>query len=67
MIPDDDELINELTSLQDKIVNSNGTIRLEAKEATKQRLGKSGALADSLLLAVMGPPQGPEVVIAFSE
>jgi hypothetical protein len=29
MIPDDDELINELTSLKYKIVNSNGTIRLE--------------------------------------
>ncbi len=29
MIPEDDELINELKQLKYKIVNSNGTIRLE--------------------------------------
>jgi hypothetical protein len=41
MILNDDELINDLTSLQYKIVNRNGTIRLEAKEGAKKRLGKS--------------------------
>ncbi len=37
MIPEDDELINELTRLKYKIVNSNGTIRLEEKEEMKKR------------------------------
>jgi hypothetical protein len=63
MIPDDDELINELTSLKYKIVNSNGTIRLEEKEEAKKRLGTSPDLADRLCLAFLAPPQGPDVVI----
>jgi hypothetical protein len=65
MIPDDDELINELTSLKYKIVNSKGTIRLEEKEEAKKRLGKSPDLADALMLACLEPPQGPDVLIAF--
>jgi phage terminase large subunit len=65
MIPDDDELINELTSLKYKIVNSNGQIRMEEKEEMKKRLGKSPDLADSLCLAFLEPPQGPDVVIEF--
>ena len=65
MIPDDDELINELTSLKYKIVNSNGQIRMEEKEEMKKRLGKSPDLADSLCLAFLAPPQGPDVMIEF--
>jgi len=38
MIPDD-ELIQELTTLKYKVVNSNGTIRMEKKEEAKRRLG----------------------------
>ena len=37
MIPEEDELINELTQLKYKIVNSNGTIRLEEKEEMKKQ------------------------------
>lgn len=59
MIPEDDELINELTQLKYKIVNSNGTIRLEEKEEMKKRLGKSLDLSDSLMLAFYRPPEGP--------
>ncbi len=42
MIPEDDGLINELTQLKYKIVNSNGTIRLEEKEEMKKRLVQRG-------------------------
>jgi hypothetical protein len=51
--------------LKYKIVNSNGTIRLEEKEEAKKRLGKSPDLADSLMLAYLEPPQGPDVLIEF--
>lgn len=59
MIPDDDELIQQLTSLKYKIVNSNGTIRLEEKEEMKKRLGVSPDKADSLMLSVYQPTEGP--------
>jgi hypothetical protein len=65
MIPEDDELINELTQLKYKIVNSNGTIRLEEKEEMKKRLGRSCDLADSLCLAFYTPPEGPQFDIGF--
>src|SRR4051794_19885551 len=65
MIPEDDELINELTQLKYKIVNSNGTIRLEEKEEMKKRLGKSPDLSDSLMLAYVEPKQWPEFSIDF--
>jgi hypothetical protein len=65
MIPEDDELINELTQLKYKIVNSNGTIRLEEKEEMKTRLGKWPDLSDSLMLAYVEPKQGPEFSIDF--
>ncbi len=65
MIPEDDELINELTQLKYKIVNSNGTIRLEEKEEMKKRLGKSPDLSDSLCLAYYEPPEGPRFDIGF--
>jgi phage terminase large subunit len=63
MIPDDDELIHELTSLKYTIVNRNGQIRLAEKEEMKKRLGTSPDLADRLCLAFLAPPQGPDVVI----
>ena len=53
MIPDDDELVQELTSLKYKVVNSNGTIKMEEKEEAKKRLGKSPDLADSLMLTYL--------------
>ncbi len=65
MIPEDDELINELTQLKYKIVNSNGTIRLEEKEEMKKRLGRSCDLADSLCLSFYTPPEGPQFDIGF--
>ncbi len=65
MIPEDDELINELTQLKYKIVNSNGTIRLEENEEMKKRLGKSPDLSDSLCLAYYEPPAGVAFDIGF--
>lgn len=65
MIPDDDELINELTQLKYKIVNSNGMIRLEEKEEMKKRLGKNPDLSDSLCLAFTEPKTGPEFSMDF--
>jgi len=54
-----------LTQLKYKIVNSNGTIRLEEKEEMKKRLGKSPDLSDSLCLAYYAPPEGPQFDIGF--
>lgn len=65
MIPEDDELIAELTSLKYKIVNSNGQIRLEEKEEAKRWLVKSPDKADSLCLAFAEPKTGPEFSIDF--
>ena len=65
MIPEDNELISELTQLKYKIVNSHGTIRLEEKEEMKKRLGKSPDLSDSLCLAYYEPPEEPEFDIGF--
>ncbi len=49
-LPEDDALSNELAQHKYKIVNSDGTIRLEEKEEMKRRLGKSPDLADRLVL-----------------
>jgi len=58
MIPDDDELVQELTSLKCKVANSNGTIKMEEKEEAKKRLGKSPDLADSLMLTYITEEEG---------
>jgi hypothetical protein len=58
MIPDDDELVQELTSLKYRVANSNGTIKMEEKEEAKKRLGKSPDLADSLMLTYLSEDEG---------
>ena len=65
MIPEDDELINELMQLKYKIVNSNDTIRLAEKAEMKKRLGKSPDHSDSLCLTYVEPKQGSEFSIDF--
>lgn len=63
MIPDDDELIQELSSLKYKVVNSNGTIKIEEKEEAKRRLGKSPDLADSLMLTYVPEEEEQEAFV----
>lgn len=65
MIPDDDELIQELTTLKYKVVNSNGTIRMEEKEEAARRLGKSPDLADSLMLTYVAEEESQEAFVVL--
>ncbi len=63
MVPDDDELVQELTSLKYKVDNSNGTILMEEKEEAKRRLGKSTNLADSLMLTYIPAEEQQEAFV----
>lgn len=65
MIPEDDELIQELTNLKYKVVNSNGTIRMEEKAEAKRRLGKSPDLADSLMLTYVAEEESQEAFVVL--
>ncbi len=65
MIPDDDELVQELTSLRYKVVDSNGTIKMEEKEGAKRRLGKSPDLADLLMLTYAPEEEQQEAFVVI--
>jgi len=52
-IPQDDELIADLTAPRFTYA-SNGTYKVESKEETKKRLGRSPDRADSAIAVVQG-------------
>lgn len=52
--PKDEELIRQLTSVRYKVVDSNGKIKLEPKQETKERLGRSPDRADAYIYGVWG-------------
>ena len=58
--PEDEELRRQLTSVRYSIINSNGKIRLEPKEKTKQRLGRSPDRADAFVYGVWTTENMPE-------
>lgn len=51
-IPNDRALITELNSVQYKIVNSQGKVKVEEKDEIKKRLGRSPDKADALVMAI---------------
>lgn len=51
----DDDIIAELTAPRYEILDSQGKIKIEAKDAVKKRLGRSPDMADALLLAFYEP------------
>ena len=53
-IPDDDELISELTAPGYKTVQG-GKIAIESKDDIKKRLGRSTDKADALIMGLVGP------------
>lgn len=65
MIPDDEDLIRDLTQMKYKIINSEGTIRMEKKEDMKKRTGFSPDRADALMMAFAHLPEGPAFSINF--
>ena len=50
--PEDPELCRQLTSVNYKVVNSNGQIKLEPKDETKKRLGQSPDRADAYVYGI---------------
>lgn len=54
MLPDDRGILGALTAPKYKFA-SNGTIRLEPKDETKKRLGRSPDEGDALMLALLNP------------
>lgn len=62
-IPDDDELISQLSARKFSYT-TNGRIQLESKDEVKSRIGKSPDKADALTMAVwMARPEKPEIII----
>lgn len=58
MIPADDDLIRDLTQMKYKVIDSEGTIRMETKEEMKKRTGFSPDRADALVMAFAELPEG---------
>ena len=50
--PNDEELIKQLSNVKYKVVNSNGQIKVEAKDETKKRLGRSPDRADAYVMGI---------------
>lgn len=50
--PNDKELRRQLSSVKYKVINSNGQIKLEPKEETKKRLGRSPDRADAFVYGI---------------
>jgi hypothetical protein len=50
--PQDEELRRQITALRYKVVNSNGQIRLEAKDELKKRIGRSPDRADAFVYGI---------------
>jgi phage terminase large subunit len=51
-LPNDPELINELTIVRYKTIESNGRLQVESKEEIKKRLGKSPDKADAFVMGL---------------
>ena len=62
-IPDDDNLINELTNIKMLPPTSRGQQRLESKEEMKKRIGRSPDKADALALAFFEARRGGTSVL----
>lgn len=58
-IPDDEQLIAELSGPSYKIVDSNGKIRVESKSDMKKRVKRSPDLADAFILTLMNQNDNP--------
>ena len=50
--PNDEELRRQLSSVKYKIINSNGEVKIEAKDETKKRLGQSPDRADAFVQGI---------------
>ncbi len=50
--PTDEELRRQLSSVKYKIINSNGEVKIEAKDETKKRLNRSPDRADAYVMGI---------------
>jgi hypothetical protein len=55
MLPDDDELIGDLTAPKVKRITSSSKIQVEAKEDIRKRLGRSTDCGDAVVQILVGP------------
>lgn len=58
LLPPDDELLADLTGPR-QVADASGKIRLESKDQTKKRLGRSPDKADAVVYACWEPPPEP--------
>lgn len=54
LLPEDDELLGELTALHKKRITSSGLIVVESKDDIKKRIKRSTDKADAVLMALFG-------------
>ena len=54
-LPDDDELIGDLTAPKVKRILSGGKIQIESKDEIKKRLGRSTDCGDAVMQVLVGP------------
>ena len=55
MLPDDDELIGDLTAPKVKRITSTSCILVEAKEEIRKRIGRSTDCGDAVIQILTGP------------
>jgi len=54
-LPDDDQLIGDLTAPKVKRILSGGKIQIESKDEIKKRLGRSTDCGDAVMQVLVGP------------
>jgi len=55
LLPDDDELIGDLTAPKVKRILSGGRIQIESKEEIRKRIGRSTDCGDAVMQVLVGP------------